>query len=224
MKKNIGRVFLFLACLLSVCGGARATGLLANVPEASSLTLAYQLEIPLDGNWSAFPVAYSVDNTASIAPGSFSRIAYYLELVTGTSTQWIYVAMGAFTTNATQIGVPNLASGEFFHQGLYPTAAPTNATILSNVGGIITGTGIDTVNLEFWPSNYGTGNDYGVPGADNGTYDFGDGAADGVSSGYGSMQIHNYGAQQTLFAYNSWNGGGVPCLGIGNGPVQPDWD
>ena len=211
--------------LVSAVGTAQATGLLSNVPEAAGYTLAYQLEIPLNGNWRNSAVAYSVDNTASIAPGSFSRIAYYLELVTtGGATQWVYVSMSAFATDATKIGVPNLTSGEFYHQGLYPSAAPTNATILSNVGGITTGTGIDTINLEFWPSDYNQNNDYGVPGAAGG-FDFGDGGASGAGSGYGSMQIHNYGAQQTLFAYNDWNNGGAPCLGIGNrgGTVDTDW-
>ena len=42
---------------------------------------------------------------------------------------------------------------------------------------------------------------------------------------YGSFQIHNHGAAQTLFAYNRWGGaGGNGDLGIGNqGAGEPDW-
>jgi hypothetical protein len=38
------------------------------------------------------------------------------------------------------------------------------------------------------------------------------------------MQVHNYGASQTLFAFNSFNNNGTPCIGIGNQPTDhPDW-
>jgi len=202
--------------------------LLSNVPEAGSYSLVYEFPIPATTpGWNANPVPYSVDNSTNIVPGSFSRIAYYLEMVTaGGATQWLYVSMSAFTTNAAKIGVPTTGSGEFYHYpNTYDSGAPTNATVLSNVSGITNGTGINTINLEFWPSDFGPGNDYGVPGADGGTFDFGDGGAN-TSSGHGSMQIHNYGSRQTLFAYNSW---GAPpsrdsALGIGNQPSgSPDW-
>lgn len=64
----------------------------------------------------------------------------------------------------------------------------------------------------------GGGNDYGVPGANGGTYDFGDGGAS-TSPGHASMQIHNYGAGQTLFAYNAWGNAGTSNLGLGNCPT-----
>jgi len=41
------------------------------------------------------------------------------------------------------------------------------------------------------------------------------------------MQIHNYGAQQTLFAYNAWGAARTSELGIGNQPggagTNTDW-
>ena len=42
-----------------------------------------------------------------------------------------------------------------------------------------------------------------VPGASGSTFDFGDGGS-GTSNGHATMQVHNYGAGQTLFAYNAW--------------------
>ncbi len=92
-------------------------------------------------------------------------------------------------------------------------------------------TGIATGNIEFWRSNYGTGNGAGVPGASGGVYDFGDGDA-GTSAGYGSMQVHNHDAGQVVFAYNAWGSGGrIGDLGIGNntlltstdGRINLDW-
>lgn len=50
-----------------------------NVPEAASYTLVYSLSIPNSASFSS-GVPYSVDNSGAISPGSFDRIAYYLEL------------------------------------------------------------------------------------------------------------------------------------------------
>ena len=206
-----------LVLLMASWEAKAATGLLANVPEAAGYTMVYELPIPLaTSGWFANPVPYSYTNTASIANGSFDRVAYYMELVKSSgSTQWVYVSMTAFTTNATRLGIPR---NYVLRYGAYDTAAPSNATIRSNVSGITNTNGCNTVNLEFWPSNYGGGNDYGVPGADTITYDFGDGGAN-TTSGHSSMQIHNYGAKQTLFAYNAWAGTGTSNLGLGNCPT-----
>jgi len=209
--------------LLLTGGVARAaTGLLNNVPEAAGYTLAYEFPIPVSsGGWFANPVPYSFTNTASIKDGSFDRVAYYMELVKSSGqTQWVYVSMTAFTTNATRLGVPR---NYVLRNGLYDTAAPSNATIRSNVSGITETNGCNTVNLEFWPSNYGGQNDYGIFGASVSAYDFGDGGAS-ATAGHASMQIHNYGAKQTLFAYNQWGNAGTSNLGIGNQATdQPDW-
>lgn len=217
--------FLILAYVLlfGTGGVATATGLFSNVPEASSFNLVYEFDIPVNSpGWNSTPVAYTVDNSAGIIPGSFTRIAYYLELVslTGATTNWVYVSMDAFTTNAAKIGVPNVASGEFYNHFNTPVS---NANIYSNNGGITPATGTNTVNLEFWPSNYGQGNDYGVPGADGGAFDFGDGSAS-TGDGHACMQIHNYGAGQTLFSYNAWGGARTSELGIGPpGSGNADW-
>jgi autotransporter-associated beta strand protein len=214
-----------LALLTGNRAAKAATSLLSNVPEAAGYTMVYELPIPVNtSGWGVNPVPYSYTNTASIANGSFDRVAYYMELVKASGqTQWVYVSMTAFTTNATRLGVPR---NYVLRHNAYDTANPSNATIRSNVSGIIETNGCNTVNLEFWPSNYGGGNDYGVPGANGSTYDFGDGGAN-TSSGHSCMQIHNYGAMQTLFAYNAWAGTGTSNLGLGNCPTPTnggvDW-
>lgn len=230
------RVALVLLAGLAVhASAANSTSLATNVPEASGYTLVYQVDInnPANRNFGGGNHPYNVDNSASVATGSFSRVGYYLELTSGATTQWIYVSFdaGPFQTNASKLGVPNTLSGEFYHYDANALAANTqnagqvtNMNVLSNVAGIVTGTNIATGNVEFWPSNYGGQNDYGVPNNPNGgSYDFGDGGAS-TGQGYGSMQIHNYGASQVLFAFNNWNGGGGD-LGIGNRPSggDPDW-
>jgi len=89
---------------------------------------------------------------------------------------------------------------------------------------MVTGTGITGGNIEFWPNNYGPANSAKVPNASDGVYDFGDQVDTGTPDGYGSMQIHNHDARQTLFALNDWKAGNGADVGIGNQPQNnPDW-
>ena len=93
----------------------------------------------------------------------------------------------------------------------------------SNVVGIVTGTGIATGNIEFWPFNYiGPAGNPSIPSGNDAIYDFNDTHSLGD---FASMQIHNYGAIQTLLAYNTWGRPGeLDDVGIGNNPgINPDW-
>ena len=195
--------------------------------EFAGFTLVYDLAIP--NNMGTGPTGtppYTTDNSGSITPGSFDRIAYFLKLDDGSGPQFIWVSVDTFTTDPTKIGVPTLTSGAVFQQTV------GNMNVESNVFGIVTGTGITTGNIEFWPFNYGTAAVLGGIGGNGSLYDFNDQSANGAD--YGSMQIHNHVAGQTLLAYNDW--GGNPTLpiddvGIGNntssntfdGKVHPDW-
>jgi sialate O-acetylesterase len=102
-----------------------------------------------------------------------------------------------------------VSSGAHYQQNL------ARLNVYSNVRGIVTGTNLTGGNLEFWPNNYGPANAANVPNASGEVYDFGDQPAD-PPNGYGSMQIHNHAAKQTLFAVNHWGEGKGADLGIGN--------
>src|ERR1051325_3289083 len=143
-----------------------------NVAEAAGYTVAYSLSIPNSASFGS-GVPYTVNNSGAISPGSFARIAYYLELQSGSGPlQWVFVSVDSFIDDASLIGVPTAATREFYQMNL------SDMNVASNVPGIVTGTGISTGSIEFWPSNYGTGNNAGVPNASSGTYDWGDGGAD----------------------------------------------
>lgn len=118
-----------------------------NVGAASdNYELVYSLEIPAVANLNAGN-PYLIDNSG--AGGTFSRVAYYLELQQGANpAEFIWVAMDAFTTNRAHLGVPTVGSGAFFQENI------SNLDVISNKAGIVTGTGIATGNIEFWPSNY----------------------------------------------------------------------
>jgi len=125
--------------------------------------------------------------------------------------------MDAFTDNVGKIGVPTAWSGARFQQNV------SNMNVYSNVKGVVTGIGLAGGNIEFWPNNYGPANSAKVPNASDQAFDFGDEPGDPVD-GYGSMQVHNHEAKQTLFALNHWREGSHADLGIGNQPTgNPDW-
>jgi sialate O-acetylesterase len=157
-----------------------------------------------------------VDNSATITK-PFDRIGYLLELrQPGKPVEYVFVSMKAFTADAGKIGVPSVASGEVYQQKV------DDMTVVSNVKGVVTGTGLKG-NLEFWPNNYGPANAANVPNASNDLYDFGDQRSDPVE-GYGCMQVGNYEARQTVFAFNNWRSGSSGDAGIGNSDGKTrDW-
>ncbi|HEV3028727.1 MAG TPA: hypothetical protein VG457_14205, partial [Planctomycetota bacterium] len=198
----------------SLRAGKGEPDLLVQIPEARPFLLVYDLDLAKVG----LPVKYDVDHHADAAR-PFDRIAYLMELQkNGEPVHYVFVSMDAFTDDITKIGIPEVSNGARFQQKV------SSMNVHSNVEGLATGIGLDGGNIEFWTNNYGPGNAAGVPGASEAVYDFGDQMTDPVD-GYGSMQVHNYKAGQTIFALNHWrDGGGGADLGIGNssGP-NPDW-
>lgn len=210
--------------VLVLPGQTTAPEVVAKAPEAANYQLVYSLNIPTTGNLvsGAGFTNYAVNSSAEI--GKFSRVAYYMELQkTGDAApRYVWVSMPPLSTLPSRIGVPTPASGAVFQQNV------ENMNVASNVPGITTGTGITTGNIEFWPTNYTQANALAVPGASATTYDFGDTRS--TTGSHGSMQIHNHGATQTLFALNNWgtaaNTANVLSMGIGNNPTAgqaPDY-
>ncbi|HUE36401.1 MAG TPA: sialate O-acetylesterase, partial [Candidatus Acidoferrum sp.] len=186
---------------------------LGMVPEAKDYHVVYSLDLTK----MAQTISYDVDNHSKI-DRPFDRIAYFVELQDQDGNdQDLFVSMDAFTSDAAKIGVPYFGSGEFFQQDV------TNMDVFSNVGSIVTGTGLSGGNIEFWPNNYTQANSANVPNASSAVFDFGDQPTD-PPNGYGSMQVHNHDARQTLFAINHWSEGPHADVGIGNqAQGNPDW-
>ena len=184
-----------------------------NVPEAKDYEEVYDLDLTKLGP----SIPYDTDNHLNIHR-PFDRIAYFVELQ---DSDWnakdLYVSMNAFTDDPGKIGVPVFGSGAHFQQNV------GDMDVFSNVKGIVTGTHLDGGNIEFWPNNYAAQNSAHVPNASSDTFDFGDQPTD-PEDGYGSMQVHNHDAKQTLFAINHWREGAHADIGIGNQSVNnPDW-
>ena len=187
--------------------------LVMKVPEAKDYKLLYDLDLKKAGS----TISYDVDNRIKLrAP--FDRVAYFLELQSAEGeTQYAYVSLDAFTEDLDKIGVPTLKSGARWQQNV------KNMNVISNVKGIRNGTSVAGGNIEFWPQNYGPANSAKVPNASALAYDFGDEPAE-LAEGYGSMQIHNHDAKQTIFAFNHWSAGDKADVGLGNQPAgNSDW-
>jgi hypothetical protein len=194
-----------------------------DVPESSNYTTVYQLNIPADGKFNNEAIPYSIDDSTTIN-FSFDRVAYYLELQKPEEERiWVFVSFPSLTMHADELGIPTFASGVEFKELLTDVHIESNHPNLTGLGTIDTGV------IEFWGTNYATGNGNGVPNADGSLYDFGDLQSGDDTAGYGSMQIHDYESGETLFSYSSWgygSGGSGDDLGIGNNPDSegnPDW-
>jgi sialate O-acetylesterase len=192
-------------------GGIPYVDQLAKVDEAKGWRVVYELDLARLGT----TPGYAVDDSAKA--GGFDRIGYLLELQKeGRGVQYVWTAMDAFTKDARKIGVPVASSGAVFQQ------AVTNLTVASNVTGITSGA-IGGGNIEFWPHNYAPANAASVAGASNEVYDLGDQYSE-PKDGYGSMQVHNTGAKQTVFGINNFKAGAGADIGIGNSEGKSlDW-
>ena len=197
---------------VGACRGGELPDFLSQLPIAKEYTLVYDLDL----SKLQHDIQYDVDNSKKIK--SFDRIGYFLETsASDGGEQQIFVSMNAFTDDVKKIGIPTIASNASFQQSV------ESMDVFSNVKGITTGTNLATGNIEFWPDNYGMPNSAGVKGASDDVYDFGDQKFPPLD-GYGSMQIHNFAAGQTLFAINHWVAGNAADVGIGNSTGQTrDW-
>ena len=81
------------------------------------------------------------------------QIGYLLELNSPSfGDQKVFVAVDAFTDDASKIGIPTATSGTNFQQ------AVKAMEVFSNVSTLTKGLRIEGGHLEFWPNNYGPGN------------------------------------------------------------------
>lgn len=184
----------------------------SKVAEAAGYQLVYDLNVGATNDFRN-EVPYAANHSVAYPNGSFDRIAYFMQL----DSQWVWVSMNAFTSDAGRIGVPaTLAHAQ--------SRRVANLNVVSSSGITVTnGSGIASGNLEFWPTNFGRETVAVIPGGSSTTFDFNDTYA--TFGTYGSMQIHNYGAQQTLFGFNNWNTTAAPSdLGLGTAATgEPDW-
>jgi hypothetical protein len=187
---------------------------LANVPDAAAFKHLYTIDIPVRARFdvdASNTLYYSVNNAAALS-GAFGRVGYYLELVQGSVTSFCWTAFDTFTQDLAQLGVPR--KDKIYQQFVH------NLDVRSNVAGVPATNGCETGNIEFWDWDYTSTDNQGIPGGSNTAFDFADSRSGARRGRYGSMQVHNWGAGQTLWAINRFNSSSENvCIGIGNSPT-----
>jgi hypothetical protein len=166
-------------------------------------------------------IVYSQDNSASYSDSDLQadgvRIGYRMEVTyNGTNyyAETFFDAWDGITLSRLQF--PSLSNAFAIQDNV------TNMSVDSNYP-TVTNTSSTTGRLEIWPWNYGP---EAQIGGDNSKYDFDD--THSGSSSYGSMQVHNLSAAQTVMAWNN-HGVSSPDIGLGNNPANtgnnkhPDW-
>ena len=167
-------------------------------------------------------IVYSQNNSTSYSDSDLqadgARIGYRME-VTDNGTNYyaetIFDAWDGITLNS--LLFPTVSNENVIQRTV------TNMSVSSNYP-TVTNTSSTTGRLEIWPWNYGPGSPRSI-GGDNSKYDFDD--THTGSQNYGSMQVHNLSAAQTVMAWNN-HGDSNPDIGLGNNPAtgnneHPDW-
>lgn len=202
-----------------LCLCCTAAALFAAVPELETLVPAatgYNTIASFNPlTWRSKGYDFDVSERISEAP---KRVGFLLVL-TGESgeKQWAFASMKAFegATSAADYLVPG-AEGRIWQ------CYVENLEVASNVPGVATGRFVRG-NVEIWGTDYSQGNSRKIPGASDGTFDFGD-TPGNRQGGYGSFQIHNFEKKQTIISFSNFSAGKSCDLGIGNCPSgNMDW-
>ncbi len=183
-----------------------------NVIEASDYHLLYEVDLTKKN----YQQGRYLQNYLNTAAGNYKRVAYYMEL----NNQWVWVSMKDFTAN----NFRSLAIPDVNYNNVDWERKVDSMNVYTNVAGVVTGANILTGNIEMWDNCYDRPANSGI-GGNSGSFDFDDVLTLNSPNCYGSFQVHNYGAQQTIFAHNAFAYGSEPNeAGIGNRTVlNPDW-
>ena len=167
-------------------------------------------------------IVYSQNNSAYYSDSDLqadgARIGYRMELTyNGTDyyAETIFDAWDGITLSS--LLFPTVTNANVIQRTV------TNMSVVSNYP-TVTNTSSTSGRLEIWPYNYIKDANSGI-GGNSSIYDFAD--THSGSSSYGSMQVHNLSAAQTVMAWND-HSASQPDIGLGNNPAtgnntHPDW-
>ena len=195
---------------------------LTNVDEAKDYNLLYTIDIPAANANIATPANYTamhvVNNEAITQGRSIKRVAYYLELTDASGTQWCWTSFEPWTQVPKRLSLP--VGAECLAQQKI-----ANLNVRSNVSGIKEVTNCQTGNIEWFPFNSAQGCVLPDIGGSGTYFDWNDTPNTSGSANYASLQVHNWGAEQTLISVGHLNGNSKVSIGIGNRPgsTNTDW-
>lgn len=147
---------------------------------------------------------YIIDNSATISPGSFDRVGYFVEL----DNAWVWVSMDRFREDPKLLGVPQANSG-----------IVENGTLVKNLVIDSNRDGLKKLNrpklsgiIEFWSSNYDSAGHRKFGSSDK-HFDWKDSGGT-TKPGFGSFQIFAFRdstqkSAATLFGITNKGGMGI---------------
>ena len=169
-------------------------------------------------------ITYSQNNSASYSDSDLQadgvRIGYRMEVTDNNTNYYAETFFDAWDgITLSSLRFPTFSNAN-------ETTKQDNVTKMSVDSNYptVTNTSSTTGRLEIWPYNYSKAANSGI-GGNSSNYDFDDTHSGGQS--YGSMQVHNLSAAQTVMAWNN-HGESNPDIGLGNNPAtgsneHPDW-
>ena len=165
-------------------------------------------------------IVYSQDNSITYSDSDLqadgARIGYRMEVTYGGIDYYaetIFDTWDNITLNS--LLFPTVSNANVIQRTV------TNISVSSNYP-TVTNTSSTSGRLEIWPYDYSPPANSGI-GGNSSKLDFDD--THSGSSSYGSMQVHNLSAAQTVMAWNN-HGASSPEIGLGNNPNStghPDW-
>ena len=165
-------------------------------------------------------IVYSQNNSTSYSDSDLqadgARIGYRMEVTYGGIDYYAETFFDAWDgITLSSLRFPTVSNANVIQRTV------TNMSVASNYP-TVTNTSSTSGRLEIWPWNYSATAQNNI-GGDNSKYDFDDRHSGNAS--YGSMQVHNLSAAQTVMAWNN-HGASNPEIGLGNNPAStgnPDW-
>ncbi len=165
-------------------------------------------------------IVYSLDNSSSYSDSELQangvKIGYRMEVTyNGTDyyAETFFDAWDNITLSSLQF--PTILNGNVIHRSVDNMSVSSNYPTVTNTSSTIG-------RLEIWPYNYSATANSGI-GGNSSKYDFDD--THTGNSSYGSMQVHDLTASQTVMAWNR-HSSSDPDIGLGNNPDlsgHSDW-
>ncbi len=165
-------------------------------------------------------IVYSLDNSSSYTDSDLQadgvKIGYRMELTYNGTNYYAETFFDAWDNiTLTSLLFPTVLNGNVIQRTV------DNMSVSSNYP-TVTNTSSSVGRLEIWPYNYWRTANSGIGGSSS-MYDFDD--THTGNSAYGSMQVHNLSANQTVMAWND-HSDSSPDIGLGNNPDSSghsDW-
>ena len=159
-------------------------------------------------------IVYSLDNSSSYSDSDLQangvKIGYRTDLSYNGTDYYAEVFFNAWENiTLSSLLFPTILNGNVIQRTVDNMSVSSNYPTVTNTFSTIG-------RLEIWPYNYSQAANNSIGGS-NSEFDFDD--TNNANGAYGSMQVHNLSATQTVMAWNQHSSSN-PDVGLGNNPAS----